>query len=198
MFILLGIGALAAPDVLNSAIAATTINFQPTRMHLLLVLAGGMLLFAGFLWIGMRQPRIAQLVREAVSLWSGLLARPAAGVAAMVTSFLVQLSYIGAWYVLAVALRLPIPAADFLVFVPFVAIAAMLPVTIAGIGLREGAWVLLLARHGIPAANAVAYSLLYLVAFLLIGALGGVAFALSGIGRADTAVSTTSPVAAKG
>jgi uncharacterized membrane protein YbhN (UPF0104 family) len=113
-----------------------------------------------------------------------MASRPGELAAALGVSVLVQGAYVAAWVQLAAALRLPVPAAEFLVFVPFVSIAAMLPLTVSGIGLREGAWVLLLAGHGVAAADAVAYSLLYFVAYLAVGAAGGVVFALRGMAPA--------------
>jgi uncharacterized membrane protein YbhN (UPF0104 family) len=53
-------------------------------------------------------------------------------------------------------------------------LATLLPVSIAGLGLREGAAVLLLARHGIGDAAALAFALLvFAVSELAVSALGG-------------------------
>ena len=52
-------------------------------------------------------------------------------------------------------------------------VLAMLPVTISGLGVREGSLVLLLAPYGVPAAPAVALSLLLYGQGLLYGAFGG-------------------------
>jgi branched-subunit amino acid transport protein len=94
---------------------------------------------------------------------------------------------VAAWMTLGAGLRLPVGWGEMLVFVPFVSLAAMVPVTVAGIGVREGAWALLLAPYGVAAADAVAFSLLYFLAFCLVGAAGGVVFALQGMGRAPSA-----------
>jgi glycosyltransferase 2 family protein len=49
---------------------------------------------------------------------------------------------------------------------PLIAVAAVLPVTIGGAGVREGAALLLLSRHGIPAEDIVAAGLLTLGVYL--------------------------------
>jgi len=67
-----------------------------------------------------------------------------------------------------------------LVFVPFVSLAAMLPITLSGLGVREGVWVLLLAPLGIAGANAIGFSLSYYAANGIVGILGGVVFAVLG------------------
>ena len=54
-------------------------------------------------------------------------------------------------------------------------LVAILPVSLAGLGLREGAFVLLLAPYGIAPADALAYSLLaFTTTVLAIGLIGGV------------------------
>ncbi len=54
-------------------------------------------------------------------------------------------------------------------------LVTLLPVSLAGLGLREGALVLLLAPYAVPAADALSYSLLCFAATVLaIGLLGGV------------------------
>lgn len=94
---------------------------------------------------------------------------------AMVTvlSLAVQGIYIGVWIVLAEAVRFDLPAVTFLVTVPVVSLGAMLPITLSGVGVREGLWILLLAGYGLEAANVTAFSLLYFLAFAVTGALGG-------------------------
>ena len=49
---------------------------------------------------------------------------------------------------------------------PLIAVAAVLPVTVGGAGVREGAALLLLSRHGIPAEDIVAAGLLTLSVYL--------------------------------
>jgi hypothetical protein len=55
-----------------------------------------------------------------------------------------------------------------------VMVLVMLPITIAGFGVREGALVAVLAQYGIPGEEAVAFSLLmFALATLPNGAIGG-------------------------
>jgi len=63
-------------------------------------------------------------------------------------------------------------------FVPVVAIAQVLPVSLNGIGLREGAFVLLLAPLGVAAGQAVAFGLLLYGMNLVVSLLGAPAFAI--------------------
>ena len=52
----------------------------------------------------------------------------------------------------------------------------------SGLGVREGAWLLLLAPLGIPAAHAVAYGLLYFLCVMAVAGVGGLLFAVRGLG----------------
>ena len=63
-------------------------------------------------------------------------------------------------------------------FVPIVAIAQVLPLSVNGLGLREGALVLLLAPLGVPAGQAVALGLLLYGMNLVVSLLGAPAFAV--------------------
>ena len=105
-------------------------------------------------------------------------------------SLVVQGLYIVAWALLAAALGLSLPAALFVAAVPAVSLLAMLPVSLSGIGVREGAWLLILAPFGVPAADAIAFSLVFFVAFALVGAIGGVVYALLGTAPRDLPVET--------
>ncbi len=55
---------------------------------------------------------------------------------------------------------------------PLIVVATMLPVTIAGIGLRESMFVLLLGRLGVPEATALALSVLWFATYFTVAAPG--------------------------
>ena len=86
------------------------------------------------------------------------------------------------WYTLAVGVNFALPVSLFLWAVPLVSVGALLPVTLSGLGVREGIWLVLLGSSGIPAADIVTFSLLYFVCTLLVGIAGGVLFVSLGVG----------------
>jgi hypothetical protein len=63
----------------------------------------------------------------------------------------------------------------------------MLPLTLAGLGIREGAWLLLLRDSGLPPERIVAFSLCYFVSNLLVGSVGGVLYVWKGVGDSPDA-----------
>lgn len=179
---MLVLGAWAAPEVFRASAGRATLGVRPGGgMMVIAILLLAAVAFAGWR-AARRSERVRRIAGEAAALWTGHAARPLAFGGALAASLGVQAAYVGAWLVLAAGLRLPVGWGEMLVFVPFVSLAAMVPVTVAGIGVREGAWALLLAPYGVAAADAVGFSLLYFLAFCLIGAAGGLVFAVDGIG----------------
>ncbi len=70
-----------------------------------------------------------------------------------------QLTVVAAVWVAAQALEIPLGWGPALAFVPAMAIAQVLPVSFAGLGLREGALVVLLAPLGVTTEQAIALGL---------------------------------------
>ena len=85
------------------------------------------------------------------------------------------------WYTLSRGMNFGFTVSTLLWAVPVVSLSALLPVTFAGLGVREGAWLLLLAGSPIPPASIVAFSLLYFVCNVLVGITGGVLFVSYGL-----------------
>jgi len=93
-------------------------------------------------------------------------------------SFLLQATSITYYALLAQALGLGIGYAAFYVIAPLAIVVMMLPLSINGIGLREGIFVLLLGIWGVGAAEAVALAWLDFGATLAYGVLGGIVYGL--------------------
>lgn len=131
-------------------------------------------------WFGRKSPQLRQGVNDAVHLVRELARTPGSLMAAIALGFVVQGLYILLWLVLAGAMHLPIAPVTLFFAVPVVTAFAMLPVTLNGLGVREGAWLLLLSGSGIPPAEIVTFSLLYFAANLITGLVGGVLFMVRG------------------
>jgi uncharacterized membrane protein YbhN (UPF0104 family) len=83
---------------------------------------------------------------------------------------------------LARALSLQVPLAVLTLGVLIATVAATAPVTINGLGFREGAWVWVLGLYGVGGVSALAFALLILAIFLATSAIGGVVYAVAGGG----------------
>jgi uncharacterized membrane protein YbhN (UPF0104 family) len=106
----------------------------------------------------------------------------AAGVLGVATVY--QLSTVTAVYLATRALGLDLPLAAVLAFAPVVAIAQVLPVSLNGLGVREGAFVVFLGPLGVAAGQAIAVGLLVYAMTLAVSLLGAPAFAVGARSRA--------------
>jgi hypothetical protein len=80
-----------------------------------------------------------------------------------------------------------------LAFFPAVLIAQVLPIGIAGLGVREGAFVLFLTPLGVPAEQAIALGLVLYAVNLVVSLAGAPSFAIGG--RRPTVTDTVSDTA---
>jgi glycosyltransferase 2 family protein len=98
-----------------------------------------------------------------------------AGIVAVATVY--QLSpVLAAWFATR-ALGLHLPMVALLAFTPVVAIAQVLPLSLNGLGIREGAFVLFLGPLGVSAGQAVAVGLIVYALTLAVSLLGAPVFA---------------------
>lgn len=90
------------------------------------------------------------------------------------------LMMLAAWLI-ARALAIPVSAATLIAFVPLATTALLLPISISGLGVREGIFITLFATVGVSDAQAVAFSLGYYALDLAAGVMGGAVYLLSGV-----------------
>lgn len=123
----------------------------------------------------------------AVSLGlNALRTHPRQAASVVAVGFAYQLVLVAAAVMAARALGIPDagPTA-LLAFFPAVAIAQVLPISISGLGVREGLFVLFLKPLGVPTGQAVALGILLYLLNLIVSLLGAPAFAIGGRRRAD-------------
>jgi glycosyltransferase 2 family protein len=92
--------------------------------------------------------------------------------AALALSVIVQSVLAICQYLLALGIGIDAPLTLFLLFVPIAGVFASLPLTINGLGVREGAYLVLFGIAGVDRTNAIALGLLWF-ACTTIGALPG-------------------------
>ncbi len=88
-------------------------------------------------------------------------------------SFLIQFSYAISAYMSMKSIGFSYPFYKFLFFVPLINMIAMIPITISGLGLREGGFVALF-QTGLTREGAVLTSLLYYFSSLIASLAGGI------------------------
>jgi hypothetical protein len=127
-------------------------------------------------FIGAVHVGIDRIRREPRRAWSVLIA-----------AFLYQASVVLAVWCAIHALGVSVPNAAVLAFVPAVASGQVMPISLSGLGIREGLLVLLLHPLGVPTGRAIGIGLLWYGMMLVVSLLGAPAFAV-GHRRGEQAV----------
>jgi uncharacterized protein (TIRG00374 family) len=97
---------------------------------------------------------------------------------ALLWSTLLQVLIIVTYYLIGVGLDVGVPLGYFFVLVPLVTVVSMLPISVAGLGVREAAVVYFFAKLGVDAGAALGMSLVWFSLTLIVCGSGGVAFLL--------------------
>ena len=103
---------------------------------------------------------------------------PRDATAALFLSIAYQVTVLASMYSAVHVIGLRIPNGAVLAFVPAVAIAQVLPISVGGLGVREGLLAFFFHPIGVPTGQAVAVGLLWYAMTLLVSLLGAPAFAV--------------------
>ncbi len=91
-------------------------------------------------------------------------------------ALLLQLNVILYYFLIGRALHLDIPLIDYFIFIPIVLVIQIIPVTINGLGLREGSYIEIFRYYGIQPQTAVSFSLVDVAFNLVLGLFGGIIY----------------------
>ena len=141
---------------------------------------GGLAVLAGLLFMPLIAririplwPALSPYLRDLFAIWR----RPKEMFIILGLSFILQALGMGAVAVLGSGLEIEVPVPFYFVAVPIVSLAVLIPISLNGIGIREGAFVYLLGLKGIPAAPALCLGLLFFAVQAAVSLLGGAAYA---------------------
>jgi uncharacterized membrane protein YbhN (UPF0104 family) len=95
-------------------------------------------------------------------------------------SFFFHFVQIGAQAIMSRALGIDVPFSYICVFHPLVSAIASIPISLSGIGLREGGYLYFLTKIGVDQPSAVAYGGLWLLVIVANSVVGGLVFLASG------------------
>lgn len=154
----------------------------------------GLLLWRG-LWAGLSQ-RLGGLASGRLSFVRELLARQGlsdfyalfhlyrgpALVRALAISLAFNVLLIAVNYLIALALGVHVSLWYFLLFVPLISFALLVPLSFGGLGLREGAYIVLFGQAGVAAPVALAMSLAFYGLNVVTGLVGGGLYVWQGLG----------------
>lgn len=109
----------------------------------------------------------------------GILAR------IFVCSVVVQGGVIIGYYVLGRGLGMEVGLGYFFLFIPLVTAVSMMPISLSGLGLREGAFIFLFTRVGATKAQALTLSLMWFSIMAIVSLIGGIEYIRSGGRKED-------------
>jgi len=166
MFVLGAFAAIFSPEVL------------PYRFRIILLASAlAMTLFVAFM------PFFQKLVRLLFPVFSGRFAcvfltlkRPSSLISAFLLSLMLQFCGMYAVYLLSQGLGLACPATFYFAVFPMVAILTILPISLSGLGIREGGFVYFLGLKHIPPEKAIAVSLSFFAVQAATALIGGVGY----------------------
>ncbi len=97
-------------------------------------------------------------------------------------SLLLQLAIVYYHYLVAQQLKIPISYLELLVFIPIIVVVTLLPISLGGLGLKEGLWVYLFSRIGLSAEQALLLSLVITALSWLLSLPGSIILLLDSTG----------------
>ena len=91
-------------------------------------------------------------------------------------TLLVQITRIFTYYFIAMAFNISIPIVYFFMFIPIIMLVIMLPISVGGLGVREGTFIAFFTLVGMATNDAVIISFSNSIINTLVTLLGGIAF----------------------
>jgi glycosyltransferase 2 family protein len=124
--------------------------------------------------------RLAQIVRPLIPYCHAQVGL----ILPLALSLVLQGSLAFCQYLLAIGMRLNVPVSAMMLVVPMANVAASLPLTFNGLGVREGVYLLLFGMAGVPHQDAVALGLAWFSCTMIGGLAGVVPFVITPMPRA--------------
>lgn len=184
---LIGVLAIGLLALIASVAAMPKIHFVTLYAALLVIFLGALAAFVSifsrrmlkaFEWpfraIGL--PSIADAIGRTLDDLHGFRSQGGALFAAFLASTVVQISRIYVHYLVGLALGVRIAAGYYFIFVPVLAALVSLPISLNGLGIREGAAVVLFQMVGLTREQSFTIPFLTYVVSVAVSLLGGLIF----------------------
>ncbi len=97
-------------------------------------------------------------------------------------SLVLTLAIVFYHYLIAMQLKIPISYLELLVFIPIVAVITLLPISLGGLGVKEGLWAYLFSRIGLTVEQALLLSITVTILGWLLSLPGGIVLLLDSAG----------------
>lgn len=97
-------------------------------------------------------------------------------------------------YFIGASLGLDIPPLYYVAYIPMICIVSMVPISINGLGVREGSYVLLFSRAGVKSFQALSLSLVFFLIGVACSLIGGLLFPVLGKKRSEDLGGQSQPI----
>ncbi len=167
MFLLGACALCARPDLLGEPLRTLLLGTGSASLAIVL--------FTPLLhsWVRSRLPTLAERTSWLLGVWRN----PRRLAEAFGLSLVVQLAGIGILPILGKGIGIDVAPLVYYIIFPFIALATFLPLSINGIGIREGGFISLLAQYHVPSEAALTLSLAFFGIHVMEGLLGGIVYA---------------------
>ncbi len=155
---LLTLGILSIPFVSG--------KLQDSRALLAVPVVAGVFVIASYVLFGFKWGQRFKSVREFFNYIHTLRGAPIRLLYAYLLSIAVQIAAITTVFLVVQAVRVDVKMIELFFFMPLVITVSSIPVSISGLGLREGSFVVLLSMVGIAPEVATAISLLWFLSYV--------------------------------
>lgn len=169
-----------------AALTVTSVRLPPTMVKVTVVI--GALALLGYLIAPLLirparrlRGRLGQFARPLIPYCQN----PLGLVVPLVLSLALQASLALCQYLLALGMGLNVPLSAVMLVVPMANVAASLPLTLNGLGVREGAYLLLFGMAGVAHQDAIALGLLWFSSTMIGGLPGVLPFILTPVPQPD-------------
>ena len=172
-----GIGFAAMTAIGLAALSQSSIPVIPPALRWVLCILGGLLLLVFLIPFSARS-RIETAwpwLSPVMNYWKS----PGLLVCLFSLSLVLQASVIGLHILIGEAVGLALPPGYYFVFIPLVIAVSMIPISLNGLGLREGAYVFFLRQAGVPIEAGMAFGLSWFLILFASGMVGGLAWIAS-------------------
>jgi glycosyltransferase 2 family protein len=186
--------ALLFPRVISnsSILSSTVIMLICLTLFVVILLNRSLIRMAGVTLNIITPERSRTNLRETYNAFSEYTKSKVALFYVLMLSFVFQITRILIVYFVYRSIGEATHIIYFFIFVPVVTVLTMLPISVSGIGIREGAFVYLFSQVGMPVPQAFAVSILVYALTLIATIPGGIIYLLEGFPRRQS-VATFDP-----
>jgi uncharacterized protein (TIRG00374 family) len=157
-----------------------------------LLLLGGYMVSSFFIWVEsfhgwlvniLARIRLLSLNERIETFYSALMSyKNCHGILIRIFLFsiVIQGGLIVGYLILARGMGIGVPTGYFFLFIPLATAVSMIPISLSGLGIREGAFVFLFTRVGATQEEALGLSLLWFAIMVCVSLLGGIEYVRAG------------------